>query len=142
MNWKVSKKRQISRISLCEKCIHFRVKTRTCGKPVVGEKIIHKGETKKLCGCFMDYKTKLTFGSCPLDIWGSTKVEMQKLLDKLDFTKNVINSDRVSRYDLKKAYQIYRDITGDSKVGGSCPPCIKSDLKKVIKTIESTLQNE
>ena len=141
MSWTVTKERQKKRISICESCEHFRDKTRTCGKPVIGEKIEHNGETKKLCGCFMDYKTKLKFGSCPLELWSSTKEEMKELMDNKEFMEQILNSSRVSNKDLSKAYRIYTDITGNRKAPGSCPPCIKADLKQVIKKIENALED-
>lgn len=141
MSWTVTKERQKKRISICESCIHFRDKTRTCGKPVIGEKIEHNGETKKLCGCFMDAKTKLKFGSCPLDKWSSNKDELKELMYNKEFMEQILNSSRVSNKDLSKAYRIYTDITGNRKAPGSCPPCIKADLKQVIKKIESALED-
>lgn len=139
MIWKVSKERQQKRIGLCSDCPNFRAKTRTCGKPVVGEWVVHEGEKKRLCGCFMDYKTKLKFGSCPLDIWGSSKQEMEELMDNKEFLKDILSLERVSAKDLQKAYFLYSDILGTRKTPTSCPPCIISDLKKVIKKIEVTL---
>jgi len=141
MSWTVTKERQNKRISICESCKHFRDKTRTCGKPVIGEKIEHNGEIKRLCGCFMDTKTKLKYGSCPLELWSSTKEEMKELLDNKEFLSAILDSSRVSAKDLSKAYQLYTKITGARKSPGSCPPCIKADLKQVIKKIESALED-
>lgn len=141
MIWTVSKERQNKRISICESCNHFRVKTRTCGKPVIGERIQHNGETKRLCGCFMDAKTKLKFGSCPLDLWQSNKDELKELMDNKEFMEEILNSSRVTNKDLTKAYHIYTNITGDRKSPSNCPPCIKSDLKQVIKKIQNALED-
>lgn len=140
MKWTVSQSRQNKRISICEACEHFRPKSRTCGKPVVGQRIEHNGETKRLCGCFMDAKTKLKFGSCPLEKWSSNKEELKELMDNKEFMEQILNSNRVSNKDLTKAYRIYTDITGNRKSRGSCPPCIKADLKQVIKKIENALE--
>ena len=141
MNWTVSANRQKKRISICEACEHFRPKTRTCGKPVVGQRIEHNGESKRLCGCFMDAKTKLKFGSCPLGLWSSNKDELKELMENKEFVTEILNSQRVNNKDLTKAYQIYTNITGNRKAPGSCPPCIKADLKQVIKKIENALED-
>lgn len=141
MNWTVSANRQNKRISICEACEHFRPKSRTCGKPVVGQRIEHNGESKRLCGCFMDAKSKLKFGSCPLGLWSSNKDELKELMNNKEFVTEILNSQRVNNKDLSTAYQIYTNITGNRKSPSNCPPCIKADLKQVIKKIENALED-
>ena len=54
-----SKELEAERIAICEQCPHFRKRSRTCGTPIVGNKV----GNKRTCGCFMDIKTKLSFSN-------------------------------------------------------------------------------
>ena len=134
----VSRDLQKARISICEACPHFRSKTRTCGKPVIGEWIETAfKERKKLCGCFMDAKSQLKFGSCPLGMWGPTENEIQDLAEKESFVKSMSRAQRVTQKELDRIYSIYKEVVGDSKKS-NCPPCIKEDLKKILIKIKET----
>jgi hypothetical protein len=41
----------------------------TCGTPIVGEVITHKGKEVKLCGCIMKFKTLIPQSHCPVKKW-------------------------------------------------------------------------
>jgi len=118
------------RIAICEDCNHFRKRSRTCGTPIIGDKV---GD-KRTCGCFMDAKTKLSFSTCPLDFWGSLQVshsdylEMKKLLDEV---KHSINADqKVVLYKLRNKY-----FGGNLKTS-NCSPCLKSALNELQQIID------
>ncbi len=59
------------RLSICNSC-EFKKEllgNLTCGKPIVGETIIHEGKEVKLCGCIMKFKTMIPQKSCPIKKW-------------------------------------------------------------------------
>lgn len=48
---KASKELQDERKAFCDSC-HFRKpKYNSCGKFIIGQTVLYKGEVKKLCGC-------------------------------------------------------------------------------------------
>jgi hypothetical protein len=55
LNTIFTKRKEISleRLKICERCNFFEKETKKCQK----------------CGCFMEYKTLLPFGDCPLHKW-------------------------------------------------------------------------
>lgn len=40
-----------------------------CGKPIVGNFVIHNNKTIKLCGCITNEKTELKNQTCPANRW-------------------------------------------------------------------------
>jgi len=70
-NNKVSKEIQQERISICESCPAFNEVHRTCGKPIIGgyaySTILQK--RIRLCGCYLDEKTKFISEFCPASRW-------------------------------------------------------------------------
>tara|TARA_R110000787_G_scaffold16595_1_gene50033 strand:- start:2640 stop:3044 length:405 start_codon:yes stop_codon:yes gene_type:complete len=113
------------RIAICESCNHFRKRSRTCGTPIVGNKV----GNKRTCGCFMDVKTKLSFSTCPLDKWGDLQVskndylEMKRLLLEV---KNTINPEQKTTM-----YELLNKYTGGSEKSNNCVPCLKGSLKEI-----------
>lgn len=122
------------RITICESCIHFRKRTRTCGTPIVGNKV----GKKRTCGCFMDVKTKLSFSNCPLDKWygkdlsHSDYLEMKQLISEVKYT---INSKQK-----KVLFSLLSKYTGSTKQTSQCASCLikaLDDIKEIIKQYES-----
>lgn len=137
MKWITPKEQQEARILICEICPHFRSKTRTCGKPVVGNQVEHNGKKVRLCGCFLDAKTNLSFSSCPIGKWGTEEKDLKELKEAETFVFDLMNSSRVERKDLNRAYGIFKDLLGHTKSSGNCPPCIKADMKAILNKIEN-----
>ena len=69
------------RIAICDACKHFRKRTRTCGTPVKGNNIKVNKVAYKLCGCFMDVKSKLKFATCPLNKWVGLQISHKEYLE-------------------------------------------------------------
>lgn len=131
--WKDIKKLSEERIKICESCEHFKSKSRTCGTPVIGDKV---GD-KRTCGCFMDVKTKIPFASCPFFLWNVYQVTendylaMKELLDKV---KHSINPDQK-----KILFEMKNKYIGGNKKDSNCVPCLKSamkDLERIVKEYE------
>lgn len=73
------------RLDICKGCKHYfdnnwlsriikvitfgKVKTGTCGRPIIGKWIKIEGVWKKLCGCVMESKTALQYVECPIGKW-------------------------------------------------------------------------
>ncbi|QDP56706.1 MAG: hypothetical protein Unbinned3205contig1001_41 [Prokaryotic dsDNA virus sp.] len=121
---------QSKRIAICEACKHFRKKTRTCGTPVIGNKI----GSKRLCGCFMDLKTKLSFSTCPLSKWGDYQItdEDYKSMKRLiaDVTHTITAGQKNTMYALLNKY------TGTNRLSNNCVPCLKGSLDEIKDIIE------
>jgi len=123
-----------TRITICESCVHFRKRTRTCGTPIVGNKV----GSKRTCGCFMDIKTKLSFSNCPLDKWYGNDIsdkdfkEMKKLIADVGTSINPKQKDTL--------YSLLRRYNNSNVKSSNCSPCLVSaldDIKEIVKQYES-----
>tara|TARA_R110002012_G_C11676454_1_gene613791 strand:- start:1827 stop:2231 length:405 start_codon:yes stop_codon:yes gene_type:complete len=118
------------RINICLKCEHFNHSARTCGTPIVGNKV----GNKRTCGCFMDAKTKLAFSSCPLGFWEEYQVseldykEMKQLLDDVNGS---INAEQKSLM-----YSMLEKYAGGTKKATNCVPCLKGSLDEIKRIVE------
>ena len=127
---KADKELARKRIAICVECEHFKPKTRTCGTPVIGDKV---GDTRT-CGCFMDAKTKLSFSRCPLDKWEFLQVTendylaIKNLLDEVD---NTINPNQK-----KLLFDMQRKYIGGNRRTTNCVPCLKSALDEMKQIVE------
>lgn len=89
---------QAERLNTCRACKWYNKKFGTCGTPVVGsdeydEDEIEIRNTKthyrkkiKLCGCFMNVKTKLTFASCPAENGALSVYQRTRLTNSKSFS--------------------------------------------------------
>ena len=66
---KVSDELKAKRKAICNKCPYRKELTNTCGIPIIGGVIIHNGLEVKLCGCFINEKTKYAIASCDIENW-------------------------------------------------------------------------
>tara|TARA_R110002096_G_scaffold23469_5_gene74657 strand:- start:5599 stop:6000 length:402 start_codon:yes stop_codon:yes gene_type:complete len=118
------------RIKECEKCPHFRKRTRTCGTPLVGNKV----GSKRTCGCFMDVKTKLKFAKCPLNKWEGLQITHDEYLEVkglLDATQHQISN--IQQQQMRLYMEKYLGV----RVGSSsCAPCVKNNLISLRQIIE------
>lgn len=105
-----SKELQEDRLRICQGCDHFRQKTGTCGRPVIGNWIEvteedirftnHNGfddvsdpeligTRVKLCGCIMEEKSVLKKSSCPLKLWSEEEISMNALKELEHFVETM-----------------------------------------------------
>tara|TARA_R110001599_G_scaffold153474_1_gene338720 strand:- start:31 stop:438 length:408 start_codon:yes stop_codon:yes gene_type:complete len=131
--FKADKELARKRIAICVECVHFKPKTRTCGTPVIGDKV---GDTRT-CGCFMDAKTKISFSRCPLDKWEFLQVTendyiaIKKLLDEV---KNSINPKQK-----EVLFSLHAKYFGGKMKMSNCAPCIKrtlDEMKQIVQEYE------
>lgn len=118
------------RLDICESCRHFRKKTRTCGTPVIGNKV----GNKRTCGCFMDLKTKLSFASCPLGKWGNLQIDHEDFLaikNLINEIKNVINADQK-----KVLFEMQKKYFGGNIKTSNCVPCLKKALSQMRQLVD------
>jgi|TARA_R110000744_G_scaffold65620_1_gene134520 hypothetical protein len=118
------------RLAICEKCKHFRKRSRSCGTPVVGNKV----GNKRTCGCFVDAKTKISFTKCPFSYWNELQVTendylaIKKLLEEV---KHSINPDQK-----EELYNMIRKYIGGNTKTSNCVPCLKSALKEMNELVK------
>jgi len=133
VKFKTDKSIAKKRIQTCESCEHFKTSSRTCGTPVIGDKI---GD-KKLCGCFMDVKTKISFASCPLSFWGGLQVTENDYLSMKKLLQEV--NHQITGQQKEVLFDMVRKYIGGNKKTSSCVPCLKSaldDIKQIVKEYE------
>ena len=118
------------RIAICEKCPHFRKRTRTCGTPIVGNKV----GSKRTCGCFMDIKSNLKFAGCPLGRWEGLQIthdEYLEVKELLDSTQHQISN--IQQQQMRLYIEKYLGV----RVGSSsCAPCVKNNLISLKQIVE------
>lgn len=66
---KVSPRIQQARMGVCNACPHQNRTFKSCGGFLTGGKVIHEGEEKELCGCYLPDKTTYKDDGCPLGKW-------------------------------------------------------------------------
>tara|TARA_R100001244_G_scaffold132321_3_gene108203 strand:+ start:785 stop:1204 length:420 start_codon:yes stop_codon:yes gene_type:complete len=135
-----NKEKASKRIAICESCAHFRKRSRTCGTPIVGNKV----GSKRTCGCFMDVKTKINFASCPLSKWEQYEVSKKDIKD----IKHLLESVKyeISGQQKTVLFDMVRKYIGGNKKTSNCMPCLKSaiqDMKRIVKEYDSeSIENQ
>jgi len=119
------------RIAICEACKHFRKKTRTCGTPVVGNKV----GNKRLCGCFMDIKSTLKFAHCPLGKWKEQQISEEEYLEVKELLETTEKTGRITTEQSWIMRKYLRKYLGVNYQHNSCAPCVKNNLHKLHQII-------
>ena len=126
------------RRAICDKCKYFKKKSKTCGTPIVGNKVTYRKKEYKLCGCFMDLKARLLYSRCPLGKWQDeykiTELEYKELKELLSHAVN-----KVTREQNTRLHELHRKYLKSNKKGSRCAPCVLqtiNDLHKVIEQYE------
>lgn len=128
---------QNKRLHTCRKCKFFKKKTSTCGTPIVGNTVMYRKKEYKLCGCFMNIKTRLKFSNCPIGKWDEvymSDIEYKELKELLSLTV-----DKVSREQNNRLAQLHRKYLGSNTQPSSCPSCVVktiNDLQKILEDYE------
>lgn len=130
-----SKEKAKKRIEICEGCEHFKPSSRTCGTPIVGNWI---GDVK-LCGCFMDAKTKISFSSCPFSLWDDLQVTkndylaMKKLLHEVNH--QIDGGQKKTLFEMTKKY------FGSKTTSSNCKPCLNKALEQIKRIVSEYEQD-
>lgn len=135
------------RLSICRGCEYYRKNTRTCGTPIVGDTVVHEGQTKRLCGCFMELKTQFQGSACSIGIWGDVKTESERLIRAKELIKEIGKSERISRVVADELRGLYRLLVAETNDPGECSKClvdILATLKKFMrdKAVEDQAEPE
>tara|TARA_R110000744_G_scaffold131957_1_gene240183 strand:- start:300 stop:704 length:405 start_codon:yes stop_codon:yes gene_type:complete len=129
-----SKELEAERIAICEQCPHFRKRSRTCGTPIVGNKV----GNKRTCGCFMDIKTKLSFSNCPLDRWQSNEISNADYLEMKNLVSEVTHS--INPKQKSVLYEMLSKYNEGTTKTSNCAPCLVKaldDIKEIIRQYEN-----
>jgi len=144
---------QAQRLSTCRVCKWYNKKFGTCGTPVVGSNEYDDDEidelnTKthyrkkiKLCGCFMNVKTKLTFASCPAEKWGSFRLNKEEISELQKFLRGLSKSGQVDEKQARQLWEWKSKLTGRRENYTLCPGCVR-DLINVLNRELKTANNE
>ena len=117
-------------MNICESCKHFRTRTRTCGTPLIGNKV----GTKRTCGCFMDIKTTLKFAGCPLSKWEGLQITEQEYLEVKELLE--ITKVRISSLQQEKVKYFSEKYLGLRVNPTSCSPCVAGNLKRLQQIVD------
>lgn len=122
------------RLEICKECDHFNAETKSCGTLVTGDEVIHNGEVKRTCGCFMPIKAKLAFLSCPLGEWGAQLskreiVRLKRLIEEIEKEGMITDSNRV------QLYEFYRKTLDTVVDNTTCETCVRNWYKELKETL-------
>ena len=123
MKLKTSTRNYQDRLSICNKCDHFRKSIKQCKK----------------CGCFMKIKAAIAFTRCPIGKWDREHEITQDQLSILRRILNDINGTTVSKDQNVGLTNLYNEIFGMKKSVSSCGSCVKQlvkDLKQILESYE------
>jgi hypothetical protein len=142
LNFNVPSQVQRERLSICKKCKFYNSTFGTCGTPIVGNNIkaeendvTYYKEKIKLCGCFMDIKTKFRFASCPARKWFAQDMEQNEIAELDAFIKRISKANRVTNEDLKILYYWYGKITKKHQRPSGCASCVRDLINEFYRQL-------
>jgi hypothetical protein len=82
-------------------------------------------ENIKLCGCFMDVKTKFRFTSCPAHKWFAIDMKPEEIAALDVFIARITKSNKIEQDDLQMLYYWFSKITKKHEKPSACGTCIR-----------------
>ena len=131
-NFNVPQSIKIERLNICKKCKFYQPTFGTCGTPLIGgtvepeeNNVTYYKEKIKLCGCFMDVKTKFRFTSCPANKWFAIDMKPEDIAALDVFIQRVSKANKIEQEDLHQLYTWYGKITKRTERPSGCASCIR-----------------
>ena len=132
LNFNVPLHIQRERLNICKSCKFFNSTFKTCGTPIVGNQVdpeennvtYYKAKIK-LCGCFMEVKTKFRFASCPANKWFALDMKPEEIAVLDEFINRVNKANKIEQQDIQLLYHWYSKITKKHQQPSGCPSCIR-----------------
>lgn len=132
LNFNVPLHIQRERLNTCKSCKFFNTTFKTCGTPIVGNKVdpeennvtYYKAKIK-LCGCFMEVKTKFRFASCPANKWFAMDMKPEEITVLDEFINRVNKANKIDTQDVQLLYHWYSKITKKHQQPSGCASCIR-----------------
>jgi hypothetical protein len=128
---------QRERLATCKKCKFYQPTFGTCGTPLIGgtvepeeNNVTYYKEKIKLCGCFMDVKTKFRFTSCPANKWFAIDMKPEDIAALDVFIQRVSKANKIEQEDLHQLYTWYGKITKRTERPSGCASCIRDLIKE------------
>ena len=132
LNFNVPSHIQRERLNTCKKCKFYNGTFGTCGTPIVGNNVneeendvTYYKEKIKLCGCFMEVKTKFRFASCPARKWFAQDMKDEEIAALDTFIAKVSKANKIEAEDLQMLYYWYSKITKKHERPSGCASCIR-----------------
>ncbi len=132
LNFNVPLHIQRERISICNTCKFYNSTFKTCGTPLIGGKVdpeennvtYYKAKIK-LCGCFMEVKTKFRFASCPANKWFALDMKPEEITVLDQFINRVNKANKIDTDDINLLYHWYSKISKKHQEPSGCASCIR-----------------
>ena len=138
---------QRERLAICKKCKFYQGTFGTCGTPLIGgtvmpeeNEVTYYKEKIKLCGCFMDVKTKFRFSACPAHKWFAIDMKPEEIAALDEFIKRIHKSNKIESEDLKLLYYWFSKVTGKHEKPSGCASCIRdliTEFRRQLGKIET-----
>jgi hypothetical protein len=132
LNFNVPLHIQRERLSICKSCKFFNATFKTCGTPIVGNQVdleennvtYYKAKIK-LCGCFMEVKTKFRFASCPANKWFAMDMKVEEIAALDQFINRINKANKIEQDDIQLLYHWYSKISKKHQQPSGCASCIR-----------------
>jgi len=126
------------RMAICRACEFYNKEHGTCGTPrwinPLGQQVTWYRSKKRLCGCVMKVKSKLSWTSCPLGKWKGALTESDyKKLSK--YVKSIENKNTFNRSDLEELYKWVSIVEGNTVNVSTCNSCVKDAMDEIRKVV-------
>ena len=140
---------QRERLATCKKCKFYQATFGTCGTPLIGgtvepeeNNVTYYKEKIKLCGCFMDVKTKFRFTSCPANKWFAIDMKPEDIAALDVFIQRVSKANKIEQEDLHQLYTWYGKITKRTERPSGCASCIRDLIKEFRRQLGKVNQEQ
>jgi len=132
LNFNVPLHIQRERLNICKSCKFYKSTFGTCGTPLIGGKVepeensvTYYKEKIKLCGCFMEVKTKFRFTSCPANKWHALDMKPEEIKALDEFINRINKANKIQQDDMQMLYYWYSKITKKHQQPSGCASCIR-----------------
>ena len=139
---------QRERLSICKKCKFYNGTFGTCGTPLIGgtvnpeeNDVTWYKEKIRLCGCFMDVKTKFRFTSCPARKWFAIDMKPEEIAALDTFIARISKANMIEQDDLQLLYYWFSKITKKHEKPSGCASCIRdliNEFRRQLGKVEQT----
>lgn len=142
--FKVHGKIEQERMTMCKGCEFYNKEHGTCGTPrwlnPLGQQVTWYRSKKRLCGCVMKVKAKLSWASCPLGKWKGAITEKEfKKFEK--YVKSIETKNTFNRKELEELYSWVSTIEGKAVEVTVCGTCVKDAISEMRKVVRQYTEN-
>jgi hypothetical protein len=128
----VSEEIRAQRMAICKACAHLTERNK-CGTTIPRKVVEHNGQMVKLCGCFMDVKTRLKGFGCPLGKWSPYNLSIEEICAIQKLIKSIKGENSISNETARRIVDEVNKFSGRKVNYTTCSPCIRKHIEDLDK---------